>query len=62
MSMRARMIAACLVATLALPAAAQEETAPEPPEAPLLLPHMQLHDPWIVADAQSGTYYLFTRN
>ena len=29
---------------------------------PLLLPQMQLHDPFIVADRASGTYHLFTRN
>ncbi|KHL25135.1 glycoside hydrolase [Croceibacterium mercuriale] len=29
---------------------------------PLLLPQMPLHDPFIVADADTGTYHLFTRN
>lgn len=33
-----------------------------PADAPLLLPQMQLHDPFIVADEASRTYYLFTRN
>lgn len=28
----------------------------------LTLPHMPLHDPWIVADKASGTYYLYTSN
>lgn len=28
----------------------------------LQMPDMPLHDPWIVADRDSGTYYLFTRN
>jgi len=31
-------------------------------DAPLLMPQMRLHDPWIVADKEGGTYYLFTRN
>ncbi|WP_236694735.1 glycoside hydrolase family 43 protein [Sphingomonas sp. Leaf343] len=31
-------------------------------KAPLRLPAMPLHDPWIVADRASGTYHLFTRN
>ncbi len=30
--------------------------------APLTLPNMPLHDPWIVADAATRTYWLFTRN
>ena len=46
-----------LMAALALPAAAQPS-----PEAQLLLPQMQLHDPFIVADQASETYFLFTRN
>lgn len=32
------------------------------PAAPLHMPDMPLHDPWIVADEAGGTYYLFTRN
>jgi beta-xylosidase len=31
-------------------------------DAPLRMPSMQLHDPWIVADRETGTYHLFTRN
>ena len=33
-------------------------------EAPatLTMPNMPLHDPWIVADKASGTYYLYTKN
>ncbi|MBN2685790.1 MAG: family 43 glycosylhydrolase [Pontiellaceae bacterium] len=35
----------------------------EPPaDAPLKLPEMPLHDPFILADAASGTYYLYTSN
>lgn len=30
--------------------------------APLRLPGMPLHDPWIVVDRATGTYHLFTRN
>ncbi|WP_375289893.1 glycoside hydrolase family 43 protein [Qipengyuania sp.] len=30
--------------------------------ASLLLPQMQLHDPFVVADTASGVYHLFTRN
>ena len=32
------------------------------PDEPLLLPQMQLHDPFVVADKASEIYYLFTRN
>ena len=43
---------------------------PDPPQAvadrmlaaTLRMPDMPLHDPWIVADREGGTYYLFTRN
>ncbi|WP_426276374.1 glycoside hydrolase family 43 protein [Sphingomonas sp. FW199] len=35
---------------------------PAPADAPLMLPQMHLHDPFIVADEASKTYYLFTRN
>lgn len=49
-----RVLLLCLLA-LAQPAAAHAEET-------LLLPQMQLHDPFIVADQASGTYYLFTRN
>lgn len=31
-------------------------------DAPLQLPSMPLHDPWIVADIKTKTYFLFTRN
>jgi GH43 family beta-xylosidase len=49
-----RVLLLCLLA-LAHPVAARAEE-------PLLLPQMQLHDPFIVADQASQTYYLFTRN
>ncbi|UZK64670.1 glycoside hydrolase family 43 protein [Sphingomonas sp. M1-B02] len=53
-----RIIFLALALLFAIPAAAQ----PAPPEAPLLLPQMQLHDPFIVADETTKTYHLFTRN
>jgi len=62
MSLRALMVSVLLATANAAPAAAQDEVGAITAEAPLLLPQMQLHDPWIVADAESGTYYLFTRN
>lgn len=49
-----------LVLILSLLAAAS--SAQPPHDAPLLLPQMQLHDPWIVADRETKLYYLFTRN
>jgi beta-xylosidase len=60
-----------LAATTALPCVAQTASSPEsrqahaaPPkvDAPLLLPDMPLHDPWIVADKPTQTYYLYTSN
>ncbi|GGB22660.1 glycosyl hydrolase family 43 [Sphingomonas metalli] len=45
-----------------LAAAAKPATAPSPANAPLTMPDMPLHDPWIVADAATGTYHLFTTN
>jgi beta-xylosidase len=47
-------LAGCAVQAPPAPAAAEE--------APLTLEHMRLHDPFIVADAKSRTYYLFTSN
>lgn len=51
-----------LAAALGLPARAQSMSASADVEAPLLLPNMQLHDPFIVADPATRTYHLFTRN
>lgn len=56
--MRIKALLAAMAVSLAVPAAAQPEADP----APLLLPQMQLHDPFIVADEASKTYYLLTRN
>lgn len=53
-----KALIAALAVSLAAPAMAQPKADP----APLLLPQMQLHDPFIVADKASKTYYLFTRN
>ncbi len=55
--MLTRLLAAALL-PLALAAAAPRGAPP----APLRMPDMELHDPWIVADRASGTYWLFTRN
>jgi beta-xylosidase len=46
---------AILFTALALPAAAGEP-------ATLTMPGMPLHDPYVVADKASGTYYLYTSN
>lgn len=37
-------------------------TASEPLDAPLRMPDMPLHDPWIVADRTTRTYWLYTSN
>ncbi|RHW17463.1 glycoside hydrolase [Sphingomonas gilva] len=58
--MRTLILAALLAAAAAIPGSAQQ--APAPAEATLLMPQMQLHDPWIVADKATQTYYLFNRN
>jgi hypothetical protein len=44
---------------MTIPATAQSGAGSE---APLVMTDMHLHDPWIVADKASGTYFLFTRN
>lgn len=49
-----------LLAGLLLAVIAPAAVAREP--APLLLPAMPLHDPWIVADRASGLYRLYTTN
>jgi beta-xylosidase len=65
------MRAAAVAALLALTGPAQTGAAPvvpvrapvsTPVDAPLVMTAMHLHDPWIVADTASRTYYLFTRN
>ncbi len=53
--MRLALAAALLALTGAAPARPVAE-------APLVMTAMHLHDPWIVADRASRTYYLFTRN
>ena len=59
--MKARLAVALLLAsscTTGIPPRA----APAAAEAPLTLENMRLHDPFIVADKASRTYYLFTSN
>ena len=51
-----------LLAAAALLGLAGAAPAAPQPDTPLVLTAMHLHDPWIVADAASKTYYLFTRN
>lgn len=58
--MRTLILAALLAAGAAIPGSAQQR--PASAEATLLMPQMQLHDPWIVADKATRTYYLFNRN
>lgn len=53
------LLAAVLTWTAPIEVVAREAVAAD---APLLLPQMPLHDPWIVADPDSRTYLLFTRN
>jgi beta-xylosidase len=51
---------ALLAAGLSLPFAAA--CGPSVAQGGLTLPDMPLHDPWIVTDKASGTYYLYTSN
>lgn len=55
----ATAMALALSSCAGMPAANSELTTAA---APLLLPQMQLHDPFIVADDETQAYYLFTRN
>lgn len=55
------LLAAISFGLLAIAAPAHAAT-PAPLDAPLVMTDMHLHDPWIVADKDSRTYYLFTRN
>jgi beta-xylosidase len=59
--MRAPVVAALLALTGPAPTGAAP-AVPVPFDAPLVMTAMHLHDPWIVADTASRTYYLFTRN
>ncbi|MEG8040029.1 glycoside hydrolase family 43 protein [Sphingomonas sp. LR60] len=56
--LRAAFMAVLACGTLLGATAATRQAA----VAPLLLPDMPLHDPWIVADRATRTYWLFTRN
>lgn len=67
MRMRAAVVAALLALTGpaptgAAPAVPVRAPVSTPVDAPLVMTAMHLHDPWIVADTASRTYYLFTRN
>ncbi|WP_347302499.1 glycoside hydrolase family 43 protein [Croceibacterium sp. TMG7-5b_MA50] len=56
-------LALALATTACAPAVPPQGAAAAPSaEYPLLLPQMQLHDPFIVPDEATGTYHLFTRN
>ena len=55
--MRRRSLLVSALALAASPISANPASA-----ADLTLPDMPLHDPWIVADTASRTYYLFTSN
>lgn len=63
---RAIPFAALLLATLPASGAPTEPAAPAsalaPATAPLRLPEMPLHDPFILAHAPTRTYYLYTSN
>lgn len=65
MSRHGWLAVAPLLAALACSTAPAETAVSQQPAAvtaPLTLPNMPLHDPWIVADKASRTYYLYTRN
>jgi len=57
--LRTALLAGLLALAGAAPAA---PGAPPIGDAPLVMTAMHLHDPWIVADKATRTYYLFTRN
>ncbi len=59
--MKALFAATLLIAGSCTPAPSPRP-APAVAEAPLTLENMRLHDPFIVADKASRTYYLFTSN
>ncbi|WP_334183350.1 glycoside hydrolase family 43 protein [Novosphingobium sp.] len=61
---RKHRLHAALALSLAISATTSGAAAPEKrqEDAPLAMPAMPLHDPWIVADGKSRTYYLFTGN
>ncbi len=57
-----RSPAGALTLALLLPSLSVSGQATVGQAAPLMLPDMPLHDPWIVTDAATRTYWLFTRN
>lgn len=60
--MRHRRLLQGLFAAAVLALAGPAAVAHAPDDAPLPMTALRLHDPWIVADPKTGTYYLFTRN
>ena len=60
--MRRRAFLALLLAVGSASSAAQPSRRGAATEAPLTLATMRLHDPFIVADRTTRTYYLFTSN
>ena len=57
--MRRRTLTA-LAALLAIAPVVAAPPGPAAKLAALRMPDMPLHDPWIVADRKSGTFYLYT--
>lgn len=53
-----RGVVAALLLGLSLVAGAGQATA----EAPLLTSHLRIHDPWVVAEEGSKSYWLFSKN
>lgn len=58
--MAGAVLASC--STLGTGAQAPQGVAKADAEASLKMPDMPLHDPWIIADKASRTYYLYTKN
>ena len=62
---RAALLPFLIAATPPVPDTSSQASAPVPAPAataPLTMPDMPLHDPWIVADRDGGMYRLYTRN
>jgi len=61
--MRIPLLLSLIFAAMHMTATAQSAAAtPVPVQHGLVLPDMPVHDPWIVADAATKTYYLYTSN
>src|SRR5262245_52507492 len=62
---RHAVLVAVALALPAVPATAQrgagvDATTPPVPKSGLRLPDIQLHDPWMLADKSTQTYYLYS--